>query len=61
MPARDLLHDAVRNALVRDGWTITDDPLRLKVPGRNLYVDPQKEVIVQWVPSTPGEMQSFAS
>jgi XisH protein len=39
MPARDLLHDAVRNALVRDGWTITDDPLRLKVPGRNLYVD----------------------
>lgn len=39
MPARDLLHDAVRTALVRDGWTITDDPLRLKVPGRNLYVD----------------------
>ena len=39
MPARDLLHDPVRNALVRDGWTITDDPLRLKVQGRNLYVD----------------------
>ncbi len=39
MPVRDLIHDAVRNALVRDGWTITDDPLRLKVPGRSLYVD----------------------
>src|SRR5262249_51600621 len=39
MPARDLLHDAVRSALVRDGWTITHDPLRLNVPGRNLYVD----------------------
>jgi hypothetical protein len=39
MPARDFLHDAVRNALVRDGWTITHDPLRLNVPGRNLYVD----------------------
>lgn len=39
MPPRDLLHGAVRTALVRDGWTITDDPLRLKVQGRNLYVD----------------------
>lgn len=39
MPARDFLHDAVRNALIRDGWTITHDPLRLNVPGRNLYVD----------------------
>jgi hypothetical protein len=39
VPARDVLHDAVKSALVRDGWTITDDPLHLKVPGRNLYVD----------------------
>lgn len=39
MPAKDKLHEAVRNALVRDGWTVTDDPLRLKVPGRLLYVD----------------------
>jgi hypothetical protein len=39
VPQRDFLHDAVRQALVRDGWTITDDPLRLKVPGRLLYVD----------------------
>lgn len=39
MPAKDKLHDAVRNALIRDGWTITNDPLRLKVQGRQLYVD----------------------
>ncbi len=39
MPARDHIHGAVRNALERDGWTVTDDPLRLKVQGRNLYVD----------------------
>jgi XisH protein len=42
VPSRDVLHHAVRNALVRDGWTITDDPLHLKVPGlpgRNLFVD----------------------
>jgi hypothetical protein len=26
MPARDAIHEAVRNALVKDGSTITDDP-----------------------------------
>jgi hypothetical protein len=39
MPARDRLHDAVKNALVRDGWTITHDPLRLTSGRRSLYVD----------------------
>jgi hypothetical protein len=40
MPARDAYHDAVRNALIKDGWTITDDPLRLRLRGgRNLFVD----------------------
>ena len=39
MPARDMYHDAVRNALVKDGWTITHDPLRLSWGGRDLYVD----------------------
>lgn len=24
--ARDLIHQAVKNALIKDGWTITDDP-----------------------------------
>ena len=39
MPAKDLLHDCVKNALVKDGWKITDDPFRLKYKGRKLYVD----------------------
>jgi hypothetical protein len=39
MPAKDLLHNCVKNALIKDGWTITDDPFRLKYKGRKLYVD----------------------
>ena len=39
MPARDIHHDAVKNALARDGWTITDDSLRLKWGEKDLYVD----------------------
>lgn len=31
MAAKDVFHDAVRRALVKDGWTITHDPLRLQV------------------------------
>ncbi len=30
MPARDIYHDAVKNALIQEGWIITDDPLHLK-------------------------------
>lgn len=39
MPAKDIYHDTVKNALVKDGWTITDDPLRLKWGLRELFVD----------------------
>ena len=39
MPARDRDHQLVRRALVRDGWTITHDPLRLRWGVRDLYVD----------------------
>jgi hypothetical protein len=39
MPALDRYHIQVRNALVKDGWTITDDPLTLQLDERNLYVD----------------------
>ena len=27
--AKDIFHEAVKKALIKDGWTITDDPLRL--------------------------------
>ncbi|MCI0381178.1 MAG: XisH family protein [Gemmataceae bacterium] len=46
MPARDTYHDTVRNALVKDGWTITDDPLRLKWGDRDFFVDLAAERIL---------------
>jgi hypothetical protein len=39
MPRRDLFHDAVRNALVKDGWTITHDPYILRFGDQRLQVD----------------------
>ncbi len=47
MPALDLYHDAVKNALLIDGWTITDDPLRLSYGGEDVYVDLGAEKIIQ--------------
>jgi hypothetical protein len=46
MPARDLLHPAVRRALERDGWEITDDPLRLVVGRRSMYIDLGAEQLI---------------
>ncbi|MFN0034497.1 MAG: element excision factor XisH family protein [Saprospiraceae bacterium] len=31
--AKDLYHNNVREALQKDGWAITNDPLRLNAPG----------------------------
>lgn len=39
MPAKDLYHNIVIDALIADGWTITDDPLQLRYKKRDLYVD----------------------
>jgi XisH protein len=39
MPARDKIHTAVCNAIRKDGWTITNDPLHLRYAEENLYVD----------------------
>ena len=39
MPAKDIYHDTVKNALVKDGWTITHDPLKLQYGKRKFYVD----------------------
>jgi len=30
MPAKDIFHNHVKNALIKDGWFITHDPLTLK-------------------------------
>ncbi len=39
MPAADYIHDAVKTALVKDGWTITDDPFTIKYEDVTLYAD----------------------
>lgn len=40
MPARDIYHDSVKKALIKDGWKITHDPLRIRLArGQNLFVD----------------------
>ncbi|MBE9137991.1 XisH family protein [Nodosilinea sp. LEGE 07088] len=39
MPRLDIIHDAVRNALIRDGWTITDDPYVIQYRRTTLYAD----------------------
>ena len=46
MPVKDIYHDAVRNALIKDGWTITHDPLILKWGLKDLYVDLGAERLV---------------
>lgn len=46
MPAKDKYHEAVKNALVKDGWTITDDPLFINFGGVNMYVDIGAEKII---------------
>jgi len=46
MAAKDIYHDVCVRALVKDGWTITHDPLAVAVEGTNLLVDLGAERIV---------------
>jgi len=46
MPAKDLYHDAVRTALEKDGWTITDDPLILTIGLRSVFIDLGAEKLI---------------
>ena len=39
MSAKDKFHDAVKNALIKDGWTITADPLQIKLGDIDAYID----------------------
>jgi hypothetical protein len=39
MPARDILHDVVKEALIKEGWTITNDPFLVAFGIRKVYVD----------------------
>jgi hypothetical protein len=37
--AKDKIHEIVKNALIKDGWTITDDPLNITFEELGLYAD----------------------
>ena len=39
MPARDIYHNSVKNALIKDGWTITHDPYTLTFGQKDVFVD----------------------
>ena len=39
MPKRDSIHQVVRDALVKDGWRITDDPYVISYGERFLFID----------------------
>ena len=39
MPAKDIYHDQIKNALIKDGWTITHDPYVVQYGRRDLFID----------------------
>ncbi|MEH2030372.1 MAG: XisH family protein [Nostoc sp.] len=39
MPAKDIYHDAVQNALIKDGWKIIADPYFLQYEDAEVYAD----------------------
>lgn len=39
MPAKDIYHNAVKNALIKDDWTITADPYPIKYAEVKLFAD----------------------
>ena len=43
--ARDLFHENVREALLKEGWNITHDPLRVPIDGSYMEVDIAAEIL----------------
>ncbi len=39
MPRKDTIHEAVKHALVKDGWTITHDPYIIKYGDEKVLID----------------------
>ena len=47
MPAKDIYHDNVKNAMIKAGWTITHDPYHLRLTrGKNLFIDLGAEKLI---------------
>ncbi|MBR8826610.1 MAG: XisH family protein [Gomphosphaeria aponina SAG 52.96 = DSM 107014] len=63
MPAKDIYHITVKNALIKDGWTMSHDPLRIRLArGKNLFVDLGAERLIGATKNTQNiavEIKSF--
>jgi hypothetical protein len=46
MPAKDIYHDTVKKALIKDGWTITADPYTIKYKDAELFADLAAEKLI---------------
>ena len=46
MSAKDIFHDAVRKGLEKEGWVITDDPLRIRSGRVDMQIDLGAEKII---------------
>ncbi|HIE02202.1 MAG TPA: hypothetical protein EYP59_18275 [Thiotrichaceae bacterium] len=46
MPAKDIYHQAVKNALIKAGWTITHDPYTISFGQTNVFVDLGAERVI---------------
>lgn len=44
--AKDIFHELVKNALIKDGWTITHDPLNLEHLEQKLEIDLGAEIML---------------
>ena len=56
MPQQDAYHNSVRNALEKDGWTVTHDPFTIRLEDVKFYVDLAAEKTVE----TDGETRKVA-
>lgn len=46
MAAKDFFHEVVKNALQKEGWSITHDPLTIKVGGVGMEIDLGAEKLI---------------
>jgi hypothetical protein len=46
MAAKDRFHELVKQSLIQDNWTITDDPLLVRYGPTNLKVDLGAERVI---------------
>lgn len=44
--AKDIYHDTVKAALLKDGWIVTDEFFRIAIGSRSVYIDLSAEKII---------------